>query len=1358
DDGDDILFGDRGVLTFSNGVVLIIETLDTANGGSDTISGGTGNDVAFGGIGTDSVSGDAGNDILFGDHGVVKRADGSATAQHVYTRDPDDGGADAVHGGEGNNILIGGPAGDTITAASGSDIVIGDSGHVARSATAVAERIYSTDPDKGGNDTITISGGANNVIGGIGNDTITTGAGLDVVVGDNGTIGLGDSALGDEKYNIFSADDGHGGTDTITAGDGDNIVVAGSADDRVTAGSGWDLILGDNGRVVRTTGYVPTLIESRLGDGNAGSDILDGGAGHDKIIGGNGNDTLRGGDGDDVLIGDNGRVVPGEAVSIDVASGGADTIEGGAGRDRIIGGMAGETSIKGGSGGDYILGDNGSILSTATTFADAGVVYRVRSASPEASGSEMRIDGEGGNDVIVGGSSGDTTLSGGDGDDVILGDNGTVYIHEQTGAVIWVEATFTDAGGDETSIAGGPGSDVLLGGIGDDHLDAGDGDNVVLGDHGIVIIGGEIVSISPEDAGRDTITTGDGNDILLGGSDTDTPISSGGGHDVILGDNGWVGRQGHVITGIVSGVYLNGTVLVRASSLGGGDTSIDAGAGDDVVIGGRGNETITAGDGNDVVLGDNGVIGRGFKAGVATADEWGVDRILWDGIENYTHTASVDPETVAPTHAWSAATAFYGIATTYDEHNGVETIYGNDGQDILFGGSLGDALISGGTGRDILVGDNGAMARKPQAADVGSISRAYIDAAGAIETGLLTPVWFASKETDLLGGDEARIDGGYDGDFIFGGIGSDTLIEGGLGDDVIFGDNGAVARADGSSRANDFWSIDPSQGGVETIHGGEGNDIILGGSENDYAVTAPGGLGDTISGDAGADVVLGDNGYITRSASDGVERIRTRSDENGVNFPRFGGNDRIDLGSGGIGAYSSFPTENRGSDILIGGTGDDVIDGGWENVGDTLIGDNGVVVRTDPAAGTNPDGSSISNDIWTVDPAYGGRDTLYGGPGADIVIGGTGYADAYGIGGDVIYGGTGVDHLAGDGARVQRDGADVIEIFESRDADYGGDDWIDREISGLDIHAKDADVILGGTGHDIIDGGRTDDGAEIIFGDNGRVDYTQVRTVSVARHLPNEIYLTANLESLELDWDGSDVSFKGGDDVIDGGYGNDIIFGGPEEDEIPGYYGLDVIIGDHGAAEHNSLNQLSKVWTTLPWGGGDDTITGDVGHDVLFGGAGNDLIHGNAGDEVIFGDNGVVVRFRESARDNDLYSTFPAFGGTDTLFGGEGNDTILGGSGGNDQATDEVPAGTVTVDADGYLTRDGGLAVHGDIIYGDVADSSVQGYDEFLFGDSGYVDRDLSGTVLEVSSRSWAASIDGMVTLRADRVSTFTAS
>ena len=106
-------------------------------------------------------------------------------------------------------------------------------------------------PADGGADTLTDLSGSNIMIGGFGNDTIQAGSGNDVILGDNGIVGLGDAALGTEKYNVWTTDYANGGADTIDAGDGNNIVLGGSGADTVTAGSGWDIILGDNGKVVR---------------------------------------------------------------------------------------------------------------------------------------------------------------------------------------------------------------------------------------------------------------------------------------------------------------------------------------------------------------------------------------------------------------------------------------------------------------------------------------------------------------------------------------------------------------------------------------------------------------------------------------------------------------------------------------------------------------------------------------------------------------------------------------------------------------------------------------------------------------------------------------------------------------------------------------------------------------------------------------------------------------------------------------------------------------------------------------------------------------------------------------------------
>ena len=162
----------------------------------------------------------------------------------------------------------------------------------------------------------------------------------------------------------------------------------------------------------------------------------------------------------------------------------------------------------------------------------------------------------------------------------------------------------------------GDGDDTVIGRRkGNETIYAGNGNNIVLADNGAVVTLGDIVSTVPEHGGTDRITTGSGDDIIIGGSASDTPsVPAPATTSSWATTAGW-GARTAVVTGILSGVYLNGTSLSGTASLGDSDTSIDAGDGDDVVIGGKGNETVIAGTGNDVVLGDNGVVGRGFKAG-----------------------------------------------------------------------------------------------------------------------------------------------------------------------------------------------------------------------------------------------------------------------------------------------------------------------------------------------------------------------------------------------------------------------------------------------------------------------------------------------------------------------------------------------------------------------------------------------------------------------------------------------------------------------------------------------------------------------------------------------------------------------
>ena len=109
-----------------------------------------------------------------------------------------------------------------------------------------------------------------------------------------------------------------------------------------------------------------------------------------------------------------------------------------------------------------------------------------------------------------------------------------------------------------------------------------------------------------------------------------------------------------------------------------------------------------------------------------------------------------------------------------------------------------------------------------------------------------------------------------------------------------------------------------------------------------------------------------------------------------------------------------------------------------------------------------------------------------------------------------------------------------------------------------------------------------------------------------------------------------------GDDYINGGKGNDLIFGGMGEDTIVGGTGNDIIFGNAGA-------------DIVDGGTGGDTIYGEEGDDILDGGEGGDFLSGDEGDDTLEG----------GAGDDHIEGGE----GDDTVDGGEGNDLILGDAG-----------------------------------------------------------------------------------------------
>ena len=422
------------------------------------------------------------------------------------------------------------------------------------------------------------------------------------------------------------------------------------------------------------------------------------------------------------------------------------------------------------------------------------------------------------------------------------------------------------------------------------------------------------------DGGNDTLYGNGGSDILIGGVGDDV-ISGDDGGDVILGDNGVVVRTD-------PDAADDNDIYTTNAATGGNDT-INGGAGNDIILGGYGNDGIIGWTGDDIILGDNG-------------------KVIRNGADEVERIQTMDPAS-----------------------GGADTLYGNDGNDILIGGSSGDAVY-GGAGNDVILGDNGVVIRKP---DAGSKNDIY--------------------STDLgIGGDD-NLNGQEGDDIIIGGPGNDQLT-GELGNDILVGDQAYIQRSESDvveriatrqyiTAIDGATSIDyPADGGSDHLYGNEGDDFILGGAGADY-----------LYGNDGKDVILGDNGVVVRTDPNANDSNDIYSTEAAI-----GGGDALDGGAG-----NDFILGGAGGDTITAGTGDDVV-----------LGDSGRITRGS---------GDVIERIESLSPAVGGDDVISGNEGNDILIGGTGN--------DIVTGGAGDDILLDDNGYVQRGAGDVVERIATRE-------------------------------------------------------------------------------------------------------------------------------------------------------------------------------------------------------------------------------------------------------------------------------------------------------------------------------------
>ncbi|WP_417843270.1 hypothetical protein [Thalassospira sp.] len=547
--------------------------------------------------------------------------------------------------------------------------------------------------------------------------------------------------------------------------------------------------------------------------------------GNKIVLGGSGNDTItigtgtgNGADNTNYISGDlaelkrdaDGKLVSFETVEESV--GGDDTITTGtgAGIDFILGGV-GQDTIASGNGNDTILGDLGIVI----PVGNAGPDVIARNGNIGTNTDDI-IDAGNGDNVVFGGS-GNDTITTGSGVDYISGDLAELK-RDINGTLVSFE-TVEEAIGGNDFVTAGAGDDMILGGIGQDSIFGNADNDTILGDLGIIVpmgsAGADVIARHGNIGTNtdDIIDAGNGNNVVFGGSGSDT-ITTGTGSDYIAGDLAELTRK------------ADGTLVMFETveeTIGGADI-INAGAGNDAIFGGQGGDTISAGAGDDVVLGDAGYL-------------------KLDNSEIYV---------IAEKKNWDLGT-HYTLETRNQAVGGDDTIHGNEGNDILIGGSFDDYL-DGDAGNDAIIGDQGGAT--------------YRDVTDRLE--IHTKELLAENNgNDILYGDEGN-------DELIGGAYEDSLF-GGVDDDILIGDEGEVyygfvPREQGKEYHDSLprmaRSTESFTGRQDTLDSGSGVDFILGGEQPNFIVA-----------DAALDLVQIENGEFR------IDETRNSKTE----FPAFQG-------------------------------------------------------------------------------------------------------------------------------------------------------------------------------------------------------------------------------------------------------------------------------------------------------------------------------------------------------------------------------------------------------------------------------------------------------------------------------------
>lgn len=206
-------------------------------------------------------------------------------------------------------------------------------------------------------------------------------------------------------------------------------------------------------------------------------------------------------------------------------------------------------------------------------------------------------------------------------------------------------------------------------------------------------------------------------------------------------------------------------------------------------------------------------------------------------------------------------------------------------------------------------------------------------------------------------------------------------------------------------------------------------------------------------------------------------------------------------------------------------------------------------------------------------------------------------------------------------------GGEISELVSG----LGGDDTINA--GGGD------DTVSCGSGNDIANGGA---GNDLMLGGGLQVDAIDAVYRSAENTFPDAMQVTVLFVTGDTSFS---VTEDFGNDIQDGGVGNDTIVDLGGANDLKGGAGSDQIVDGDGDS-------------TLSGGEGDDGIVAGGGADFVMAGAGNDFGAGGKGDDLVTAESGTNVLDGGEGDDTVMGGI-----GNDLVIGGLGDDSVFGGSG-----------------------------------------------------------------------------------------------